>query len=173
LIIRQRYCHAIKYTHDEEAMLAEFSTWREFQGVDLLPTVVKLREFAYHKAYYHWPELGEFRDAWTYGYRVDDSVLRVSLWDIERTADRIVQECGFSCVICGARTSSDRQGRVSDQTLWGVVRNRQKVWGSTAVCRDCAIDIPMVFSPWLTPKWEKRIVDRLIERMGAGLRLQN
>lgn len=172
MIVRPRIPASVRYTHDEEAMTTVWSEMREFAGVSveqMTAWVEPERIFGWSKAYWHWPADDVFADAATYipePYRTNADL--VSLWRIDEFTRHVLETHGFSCVLCGARSEWEKRGKLYgawDDPILEAVNHRQGLWAPPLVCRECAIDVPAILSPFIKDIPRKKAVNRLIERI--------
>lgn len=163
----------VKYTHDEEALLGWLLAAREFAGIDsatLIRWLAPLRPYSYSASYHYYPEapgafFSDFQVARSYLRREDRTALIcVDLWKPQETGRRLLEDHGFSCVICGARCAFEARGKLYQWDFERAVHDRQAVSAPALACRDCAIDLPAVFSPFITAKRHKQILARLFAR---------
>lgn len=175
MIIRAAWMSSIKYTHDEEAVIAAWRGMREFVGVPIEAMeswIERERMYSWNKDYWHVPGTDWFRDQHTFLYGRTNEVVSITLWKIGEFTQYILEEHGFSCVACGARTVWAGVGRLyraaeraPDEIIEELVRKRQTFHPArTLICRECAIDLPMVLLPFVTEHKRARAIERLIER---------
>jgi hypothetical protein len=163
----------VKYTHDEEALLASWSEMREFAGVSprrMIGWIAREQDFGWSASYWHVPDTDFFRSTFTfwYGQRQTPDAIKVELWRAEEFTRHIFEKHGFACVACGAWTRFEARGKLywtlaHHRAVEASVRRRMSIGSGPLICRECAIDLPMVLI--MDGRRSAKAIDRLLERV--------
>lgn len=156
----------VRYSHDEEALIAALMEMREFAGVpqETLATWIHgLSTYCYSADYYarYDEEDGEwygFAPANQYLYVSDElrpQIKVVTLWKPEETARRLLEDHGFSCITCGVHADWQDKPAHGWETL--AVNHRSSRGVPVLTCPACTSFIRMVFADPYEPGVDRAV----------------
>lgn len=169
----------VKYSMDEEALVAWLLSLREFAGVDaatLTTWLDPLRDYSYSADYYTIEEGGEywsFEPASKFLYvtqEVRDRIVRVAIWNAQQTAHELIVVNGFSCLCCGSRTPHAESPRGS-YYLFDLLRGRQTISMPPLVCMLCGGLLWSLFGGASAAQRIDGYVDGMIQRARSAGRV--
>ncbi len=160
--------HALRYTHDFEAAVAEVLTYKEFDHLDqpTIETFIRDRDEWLGHDYFYNLEFDHFQDARLVGWykiRPAEGEIKVVLYHFGELLASLLETCGFSCLLCGCVTAFPVRRQFFHWDIDRRLRERQKALGPNLVCERCVDAVNGLISPWPHPA-NKMLSDAMIAR---------
>lgn len=163
--------HAIRFSHDREALIAAVFRLRSFDHIERHALEKWLRKnAAFLSKDYYWNTITDtFEAVSAVGYpppRSFDHIKRIELFHFDDTIRWLLTDFGYSCVLCGALALWPPRRRLILHEFDSAVCRRQGMVAPPLVCEACVEAVNGLIGPYAFAQ-PMFVVEQMIQRAAA------